>query len=103
MTPRGTYPAPHSSVQRNGSASGLLILFSLIWVLTVVGVTVAAWLFLVFVAIGSSIGANNGSNRVPQLLLHPLPFVSVLLLGGGLWLIHRLCRPKPPQDSFGVS
>ena len=95
MTPRCTYPAPNSPIEGSSSHRSVLIAFSLIWVLIIVGTTAAAWLFLVFVAIGASVGANDGGNRVPQLLLHLLPIASALLLGGGLWFINWLCKPKP--------
>jgi hypothetical protein len=99
MEQRGTYPPRSSQIQRSGSHSQAQITFSLIWVLIVAGATAVAWLFLVFVAIGTSVGTNDGANRVPRLLLNWLPVASALLIGGGLWFIHWLCRPKPPNRS----
>jgi hypothetical protein len=99
MAPPGTNPPPSPQIPRSTSRSGAQTTFTVIWAVTVVGATAVAWFVLLFVAIGTSIGEDNGANRVPRLLLKWLPFTSAALLGGGLWFIHWLCRPKSPNRS----
>lgn len=93
LTPQGTLP-PDSSAEHSKLVSWTRLTFSVIWILVVLGATAAAWFFLVFTTIGTSIGNNDGANRFPQLLLNLLPFASAILLASGLWLIQWLCKRK---------
>ena len=64
-----------------------------IWILVVIGFTVSAIPFLFLLFVGSSIGVDDGANRVPLLLLILSPVAAVVLLIGGLWFIlsRRSC------------
>lgn len=69
-----------------------------VWVLGVLGCTAFAMVVLFIVTIASSIGVDDGANRVPAFLLSVTPIGGLVFLIGGVWFIaRRRSKPTSPK------
>jgi len=75
---------------------------SVLWAILVLGGTAGIIPFFFLWFVGSSIGVDDGANRVPLSLLLLSPIVAFLLLIGGLWFIlTRRTTPDSVTARFG--
>jgi hypothetical protein len=67
----------------------LKLLLCLVWSVVAIALSAGAMWFLFLLFVGSSIGVNDGANRVPGLILVLTPIAGVLAIAGCCWFIVR--------------
>jgi hypothetical protein len=87
-------PVPPDESRPQSPAMAISAVLIAIWVVLVIVLTAGAAVFFFFVFAGTSIGANDGANRLPALLVWMSPAAGALLMAGGVWFIVRLGSPR---------